>query len=53
MLDVTRIAGSRSFDWVMQHAKQVDDNVVLDFDHNQITLTNVSIASLHTDDFLL
>jgi hypothetical protein len=37
----------------MQHAQQVDEDVVFDFGEQQMTLADMQLAALHTDDFLL
>ncbi len=37
----------------MDHAQQVDANVVIDFGHgDKVTLTNTTIGSLVADDFV-
>ena len=37
----------------MAHASDVDGNAVLDLGDEHMTLQNVSVASLHSDDFLM
>jgi len=43
------LAGAAS----LAHASDVDGNAVLDLGGEHVTLENVSVASLHSDDFLL
>ena len=53
-IDLRGIAGVTGFDWVVEHAQDVDGNVVLDLgDGGETTLTDVSVAALHGDDFLM
>ncbi len=53
-IDLRGIAGATDFDWVMAHAQDVDGDVVLDLGNGaEMTLMDVSVAALHTDDFLL
>ncbi len=53
-IDLRGIAGATDFDAVMAHAQDVDGNVVLDLGNGaEMTLMGVSVAALHTDDFLL
>jgi Ca2+-binding RTX toxin-like protein len=53
-IDLRGISGAQDFAWVMAHASDVDDNAVLDLgDGAHVTIDNVSVASLHSDDFLL
>jgi Ca2+-binding RTX toxin-like protein len=53
-IDLRGIAGATGFDWVLAHAQDVDGNVVLDLgDGSEVTMTDVSVAALHADDFLL
>ncbi len=53
-IDLRGIAGVTGFDWVLAHAQDVDGNVVLDLgDGSAMTMTDVSVAALHSDDFLL
>jgi Ca2+-binding RTX toxin-like protein len=42
-----------SFDWLMAHSSTVDSDVVFDLGDQEITLKDVNIASLHSDDFLM
>ena len=53
-IDLRGIAGVTGFDWVMAHAQEVDGNAVIDLGGGQeLTIDDVSVASLHSDDFLL
>jgi Ca2+-binding RTX toxin-like protein len=54
-IDLRAFEGARDgFDWVLQHATESNGNVILDFGTGQdLTLANVSLASLHADDFLV
>ena len=53
-IDLRGIAGVTGFDWVLAHAQDVDGNVVIDLgDGQEMTIEDVSVASLHADDFLL
>ena len=53
-LDFRNRAGDVDFTWVMDHAQDVGGNVVFDFGTDgQVTLQDVSAASLHADSFLL
>jgi hypothetical protein len=53
-IDLRGIAGATGFDWVLAHAREVDGNAVIDLGGGQeMTLEDVSVASLHSDDFLL
>jgi Ca2+-binding RTX toxin-like protein len=53
-LDLSKVQGAASFDWVMAHSQEVDGNLVFDFgDGQQTTLQGVTAAALHADDFLL
>lgn len=42
-----------SFDWLTAHTSDVDGNAVLDLGDQHITLTGVSAAALHQEDFLV
>ncbi len=42
-----------SFEWLMAHASEVDGNTVLDLGTQKISLSGVSLGSLHHDDFLI
>jgi Ca2+-binding RTX toxin-like protein len=53
VIDLRGIAGAQDFAWVIAHASDVDGNAVLDLGGEHVTLENVSVASLHSDDFLL
>jgi Ca2+-binding RTX toxin-like protein len=53
VIDLRGIAGAQDFASVMAHASDVDGNAVLDLGGEHVTLENVSVASLHSDDFLL
>jgi len=53
VIDLRGIAGAQDFAWVMAHASDVDGNAVLDLGDEHMTLQNVSVASLHSDDFLM
>jgi hypothetical protein len=53
VIDLRGIAGAQDFAWVVAHASDVDGNAVLDLGGEHVTLENVSVASLHSDDFLL
>jgi Ca2+-binding RTX toxin-like protein len=53
-IDLRGIAGVTGFDWVLAHAGEVDGNAVIDLGGGQeLTIDDVSVASLHSDDFLL
>ena len=53
-IDLRGIAGVTGFDWVLAHAQDVDGNVVLDLgEGGEMTMTDVSVAALHADDFLM
>ncbi len=53
-IDLRSIAGDISFDWVMARGQQVEGDMVFDFGTDgQVTLQDVSAASLHADSFLL
>jgi Ca2+-binding RTX toxin-like protein len=53
-IDLRRIAGADGFEWVLAHARDVGGSTVIDFgDGDEMTLANVTVASLHVDDFLL
>jgi Ca2+-binding RTX toxin-like protein len=53
-IDLRSIAGDVDFSWVMAHGQEVDGDMVFDFGTDgQVTLQDVSAASLHADDFLL
>lgn len=53
-VDLRSIAGADGFEWVLAHAKDVGGSTVIDFgDGDEMTLANVTVASLHADDFLL
>jgi Ca2+-binding RTX toxin-like protein len=53
VIDLRGIAGAQDFAWVIAHASDVDGNAVLDLGGEHVTIDNVSVASLHSDDFLL
>src|SRR5580765_1036161 len=53
VIDLRGIAGAQDFAWVMAHASDVDGNAVLDLGGEHVTIENVAVASLHSDDFLL
>jgi Ca2+-binding RTX toxin-like protein len=54
VIDLRGIAGAQDFAWVLAHASDVDGNAVLDLGGSEhVTIDNVSVASLHSDDFLL
>jgi Ca2+-binding RTX toxin-like protein len=42
-----------TFDWLMAHASEVDGDTILDLGDQHITLRDVSVSSLHQDDFIL
>jgi Ca2+-binding RTX toxin-like protein len=53
-IDLRGLAGVTGFDWVLAHAQDVDGNAVIDLGGDQeMTIADVSVASLHADDFLL
>jgi Ca2+-binding RTX toxin-like protein len=53
-IDLRGIAGATDFAWVQAHAQDVDGNAVLDLGNGaEMTLTDVSVAALNADDFLL
>lgn len=52
-IDLRALAGNIDFRWVMNHAQEIDGSVVLDLGAEHMTLADVSLASLHADDFLL
>jgi Ca2+-binding RTX toxin-like protein len=53
-VDLRTIAGADDFGWVLDHAEDVEGSVVIDLGNgDEITLANVTVASLHADDFLL
>jgi Ca2+-binding RTX toxin-like protein len=52
-IDLRGLQGASSFDWLMEHAQQVGADVVFDFGEQQMTLADVQLDALHTDDFLL
>jgi Ca2+-binding RTX toxin-like protein len=53
-IDLRSIAGADGFEWVLARAKDVGGSTVIDFgDGDEMTLANVTVASLHADDFLL
>jgi len=52
-IDLRGLAGASSFDWVMEHAQQVGADVLFDFGEEQMTLVDVQVNGLHSDDFLL
>jgi Ca2+-binding RTX toxin-like protein len=53
-IDLRGIAGVTGFDWVLAHAQDVDGNTVVDLgEGRELTIEDVSVAQLHTDDFLL
>jgi Ca2+-binding RTX toxin-like protein len=53
VIDLRGLAGAQDFASLMAHASDVDGNAVLDLGGEHVTLENVSVASLHSDDFLL
>ena len=53
VIDLRGIAGANDFAWVLAHASDVDGNAVLDLGDEHMTIQNVAVASLHSDDFLL
>ena len=53
-VDLRTIAGADDFGWVLDHAQDAEGSVVIDLGNgDEITLANVTVASLHADDFLL
>jgi Ca2+-binding RTX toxin-like protein len=53
-IDLRGITGADDFAWLLAHAKDVGGSTVIDFgDGDEMTLTNVTVASLQADDFLL
>jgi Ca2+-binding RTX toxin-like protein len=53
-IDLRGLAGVTGFDWVLAHAQDVHGNAVIDLGGDQeMTIADVSVASLHADDFLL
>ena len=53
-IDLRGIAGVTGFDWVLAHTRDVDGNAVIDVGGGQeVTIEAVSVATLHSDDFLL
>ncbi len=53
-LDLRGVEGATSFEWVKAHAQDVKGDVVLDLDNGaELTLEGISVAALHTDNFLL
>ena len=54
VIDLRGIAGAHDFASLMAHASDVDGNAVIDLgDDTHVTIDNVSVASLHSDDFLM
>ncbi|HJY78143.1 MAG TPA: hypothetical protein VKE95_16010, partial [Burkholderiales bacterium] len=54
VIDLRGIAGAHDFAWVLAHASDVDGNAVIDLgDGAHVTLDNVDVASLHSDNFLM
>jgi Ca2+-binding RTX toxin-like protein len=51
-IDLRKLAGSISFDWVMAHAQQIEDDVVLDFGTTGLKVAGVQLEALHADDFI-
>jgi Ca2+-binding RTX toxin-like protein len=52
-LDLSNVAGATDFTAIMDHAHQVNSDVVIDFGHgDKVTLANTSIGSLVADDFV-
>lgn len=45
--------GTHDFDWVLSHAVQVGNDVILDFEDHDFVLKDVQLSTLHNDDFLL
>jgi Ca2+-binding RTX toxin-like protein len=53
-IDLRGIAGAHDFAWLLAHASDVDGNAVLDLGGDaHVTIDNVSVASLHSDNFLM
>jgi Ca2+-binding RTX toxin-like protein len=53
-IDLRGLAGATGLDWVLAHARDVDGSAVIDLGGGQeMTIGDVSVASLHADDFLL
>jgi Ca2+-binding RTX toxin-like protein len=53
-IDLRGIAGATDFAWVQARARDIDGNAVIDVGGGQeVTIEDVSVASLHGDDFLL
>ncbi|HEY1290900.1 MAG TPA: calcium-binding protein, partial [Burkholderiales bacterium] len=54
VIDLRGIAGAQDFAWVLAHASDVDGNAVIDLGGGaHMTLDNVDVASLHSDNFLM
>ena len=53
VIDLRGLAGAHDFAWVLAHASDVDGNAVLDLGDEHMTIQDVSVASLHSDDFLM
>jgi Ca2+-binding RTX toxin-like protein len=51
-IDLRKLAGSISFDWVMAHAQQVEDDVVLELGTTELKVAGVKLEALHADDFI-
>jgi Ca2+-binding RTX toxin-like protein len=51
MIDLTN--RGITFDWLMAHATEVDGSTTLDLGDQHITLSGVSMSSLHQDDFMV
>jgi len=52
-LDLRAVDGAHDFAWILAHASDVDGSAVIDLgDGGDVTLANVSVASLHANDFL-
>ena len=53
-IDLRGIADAHDFAWVLAHASDVDGSAVLDLGGDtHVTIDNVSVASLHSDNFLM
>ena len=42
-----------SFDWIIDHATDLEGTTLLDLGDSQLALADVALTSLHQDDFLL
>jgi len=53
MIDLRSLASATGFDWVLAHARDVGGSAVIDFGNDaEMTLADVTVASLHAGDFL-